>query len=179
MYILILKMDKYQDSKIYKICSLKTVSIYIGSTIYPLHHRLNRHKHPSNTCKSKEIILYGDAYIELIEHYPCNSREELLIREGYHMNLHKDNVINKNIAGRTVKQYRIDNQEHKKQIDKQYRIDNKDKLIQYRIDNKDKLTQYRIDNKDKLKQYRIDNQEKYKQYQRQYRDMHKQNIVIL
>ena len=165
-------MNKYQDSKIYKICSLKTVSIYIGSTIFPLHHRFNKHKHQSNTCKSKEIILFGDAYIELIENYPCNSRKELEEREGFYIKENINIVINKVIAGRTKEQYRIDN---------------KDKLKQYRIDNKEKSNrysneynkQYRIDNKEKYKQYRIDNIEKYKQYQKQYRNIHKQNIVIL
>jgi hypothetical protein len=68
--------------------------------------------------------------------------------------------INKCVAGRTHKQYRIDNTDKLKQ----YRIDNTDKIKQYRIDNIDKNKQYRIDNADKIKQYRIDNADKSKQY---------------
>ena len=46
--------------------------------------------------------------IELIENYPCNSKEELLRREGeYIKNIE---CVNKCVAGRTAKEYK---QEHK------------------------------------------------------------------
>jgi hypothetical protein len=61
----------------------------------------------SHYCTSFKIIKYPDAYIELLEQYPCNSREELNRREGSY--IRKINCVNKNIAGRTKKQYRIDN----------------------------------------------------------------------
>lgn len=75
-------MNKYQRGQIYAIRSHQTDLIYIGSTTQPLHKRFYAHKHISNSCSSKAILQYADAYIELIEDFPCNSKKELEKREG-------------------------------------------------------------------------------------------------
>lgn len=48
-------------------------------------------------------------YIELIEQCPCNSKEELRSVEGKH--IREIGTLNKQIAGRTQKEYYEDNKE--------------------------------------------------------------------
>ena len=77
-------MPNYDNGKIYSIRSYSRPDlVYIGSTTEQLSKRFYQHKKPSNKVKSsKKIIDLGDAYIELIENYSCNSKEELHRREG-------------------------------------------------------------------------------------------------
>ena len=141
---------KYQNSKIYIIRSHLTNKVYIGSTTQTLKHRFQKHnssykQHYINKTKcysSYQILHYGDAYIELLEAYPCINRIELELREGFYIRM-TDNCINKCIAGRTQMQYRIENQK--------------------------KIQQYRIDNREKMKQYKIDNRERYNRLRRERR----------
>ena len=89
----------YANGQVYSIRSHLTDQIYIGSTAQPLHKRFYQHK-KNKASTSREIIKYGDAYIELIENYPCNSKKELNRREGQHIR-NTENCVNKNIAGQT------------------------------------------------------------------------------
>ena len=66
--------------------------------------------------------------IELIENYPCTSKEELFKREGFY--ILNNECVNKKIAGRSQKEYK-----------KQYNIDNKEYFKQYREDHKDKIAE--------------------------------------
>ena len=76
----------YQNGKIYTIRSRSRPDlIYVGSTIQSLSTRFGEHKKHSNTCTSKQIIELSDAYIELLETYPCQNIEELQRRENHHM----------------------------------------------------------------------------------------------
>ncbi len=138
--------NKYQRGQIYAIRSHQTDLIYIGSTIEPLHKRFYNHKKKSNLCSSREIIQYNDAYIELIENYPCNSKKELCRKEGEH--IRNTNCVNKFIAGRTKNEYYIDTKDRKKE----YSESNKDKINEYQKEfrklNKDKI-------KEKMKEYRL------------------------
>jgi hypothetical protein len=92
-----------------------------------------------------EILAFGDSYIELLEMFSCNNRNELHQREGYY--IRSLNCVNKVVPCRTKKQYRIDNKDKISERKKQYRIDNKDKISerkkQYYIDNKDKISERR------------------------------------
>ncbi len=113
--------NKYLNGKIYAIRSKKNDKLYIGSTYRRLDVRFTEHKR-SFLCytqgdinmSSFVMLAYGDAYIELIENYPCSSKTELRRREGEHMLKEKTNAVNKNIAGRTKsesnKAYKSDNQ---------------------------------------------------------------------
>ena len=170
-------MPNYANGSIYKIWSISTDEIYIGSTVEPLSKRMTKHRCGYKRYKagkyhyitSFKIMEYGDAKIELIEKIDCKCREELLSREGYYIRTLE--CVNKCIAGRTKKQWDIDNKDKMKQ----YREDNKDKLTEYSKQhykkNKDKISQrhkqYREDNKDKMKQYQQDNKEKLTEYYKQ------------
>jgi len=141
-------MPDYSKGKIYKISSPNCVKIYIGSTTKSLNKRLIGHKTDAKTkkCRSKIVIDCGNAIIELIELFPCESKTELERREG-EIQKATLNLCNKLIAGRT---------------DQEYYIDNKDKLAEYHIEyiikNKDKIDgyhkAYKIKNKDKINEGR-------------------------
>lgn len=104
-------MPNYKNAKIYAIKSFQTDKIYIGSTCERLRRRLYNHKSKyKQYLNSKfhfvysfEIIKYPDAYIELLEKYPCNDKAELHKREGECIK--ENNCVNKNIAGRKKEEY--------------------------------------------------------------------------
>jgi hypothetical protein len=75
-------MPNYKEGKVYSIRSPHTDKVYIGSTVASLSKRFSQHKRTTHNCSSKQIIDAGDAYIELIEASPCNSKEELFRREA-------------------------------------------------------------------------------------------------
>lgn len=87
----------YSQGKIYKLYTKEGDECYIGSTIQPLWRRLQVHKYPTNSCRSRELFKkYKCIEIELLEEYPCNTRYELEAREKEHI-IKTDNCINKRI----------------------------------------------------------------------------------
>ncbi len=114
------EVNKYNHSKIYKICSNLTDKIYIGSTTQTLAKRLYAHvldykqyvKTNTKYITSFEIIMLGDYYITLIEEHTFNNRQQLCRREGEIIKLNINNVVNKQITGRTDTEYYNDNIEH-------------------------------------------------------------------
>ena len=145
-------MNKFQRGKVYTIRSNITPLVYVGSTIEPyLSNRMREHRYKYNAykkgnkkyCSSYVILeLDGDAYIELYEHYPCESQLELRRREGEVIRLL--NSCNEKIAGRTRKEHYNDNKEKLRAKSKQYRGNNKEKI-------KQRNNQYRKNNKDKIR----------------------------
>jgi hypothetical protein len=114
-------MPEFSESKIYAIRSHKTDKYYIGSTTRTLGRRFSAHKYDYNkrlnggaikySCRSSEILKYDDAYIELIEEFPCQSEEELRKREGELIRQYQDQIVNKARPARTAeeaKQYMKD-----------------------------------------------------------------------
>ena len=110
---------KYARGKIYTIRSHKTDLIYVGSTVEPyLSTRLKGHRNKFKSYKNgsqKYVSSFDifeldiDCYIELYEDYPCNNRRELDKREGEV--IRELNCVNKHIAGRTRKEYYLDNKQ--------------------------------------------------------------------
>jgi len=160
-------MPNYQLGKIYCIRSDKTDDIYLGSTAQPyLSQRFSKHKSDyrgylegkSPYLTSFEIIQYGDAYIELICDYPCNSKADLNREEGKYQREMK--CVNKIMAGRTSKEYRDDNKEKTQEYMKKYRNENnqviKEKKKEYYNKNNEvlieKAKKYRNDNKETIKE---------------------------
>jgi hypothetical protein len=99
--------NTYQRGKIYQICSPHTAQIYIGSTTEKtLANRLAKHRAKYQKWKAGNkkfvtsfILLDQPKYfIRLIEAYPCNSKDELLAREQYYIDIHTNVCVNKNKA---------------------------------------------------------------------------------
>ena len=157
-------MPDYSKGKIYKILNDIDNEVYIGSTVVPLSDRMGKHracvKHDSTYKLHQHMKTIGveHFYIELLEHHSCDNVEELRAKEGEW--IRKVGTLNQCIAGRTDKQYRVDNREIISEKKKQYRIDNRGEILE-------KQKQYRIDHREEIlekkKQYRIDNREKIKE----------------
>ena len=147
----------YQNTKIYKIWSPNTEQVYIGATVQSLSMRMSAHRRTIDT-KSKIIIDLGDAKIELLEEFPCDNKMESDKKEGEY--IRKLDCVNKHIAGRTDKEYRIDNKEKIANNKQQYYNTNKDVILNknaiYRIENIDKINkqkdEYRNNNREKIRE---------------------------
>lgn len=139
-------MTDYSNGKIYIISSIHTDDVYIGSTVQTLKARMKQHINDFKTwVKSDytakyisvfEVVMYGDYEIELLENYPCETKRELLTREGYHQK--QIQCVNVNVAGRTLAEYYRDNIEYFKD----YYQDHKEKIKQYYQDNKEQKKAY-------------------------------------
>ena len=95
-------MNKYNNSKIYKLSDNTSENIYIGSTIQTLQQRLQGHKSSAKSCKdgfgcgSKKIIDGGDYKIELLEEFSCENKKELCQKEQKYLDLHSNlSLVNK------------------------------------------------------------------------------------
>ena len=130
-------MPNYHESKIYKIWSPNTDMVYIGSTTQSLSKRMGQHvmyyRYQPNKnirlCRSVEIIAFGDAKIELIEKIDCTDRIELLRAEGKAI-LNTKNCVNKQVAGRTKKEWIHDNKEKIAEDNSVYYQNNKEKIAE-------------------------------------------------
>lgn len=142
-------MPDYQQGKIYSIRSFLTREIYIGSTCNKLSVRMAQHralfKAGRLTCTSVKILEKGNAYIELIEAFPCNSREELNQKEGEYIRTSLL-CVNNNIAGRTREEYNEGSKEETKEREKAYREANKEYI-------KERAKTYRENHKEQAKEY--------------------------
>ena len=168
-------MNRYNNGKIYKIVDKGLNKCYIGCTCEDLEVRLTRHKCAYNFYKKgkqRKITSFDlfDEYgienckIELIEYYPCNSKEELLSREGFYVQ--QTVCVNRPYSGLTrneySKKYYQENKEEQSKKNRQWRDDNheryKETSKKWRQDNKDykrqKDKEYQEQNKDKIQKQR-------------------------
>ena len=126
-------MSKYQNGKLYMLKSNETEEVYIGSTYTDLKKRFGAHKsafkcgNPRQMATAKKILKYADARIELIENFPCETKKELLDREGEIIR-NTPNCVNTQIQGRTIEQYRVDYAVKLKQQSKDYYETHKEAL---------------------------------------------------
>jgi hypothetical protein len=130
----------YQLGKIYKIVDNTNENVYVGSTCEPtLARRLAKHvscylcyltdKETHNYYTSFEIIKNNDYDILLIEAFPCNSKDELFVRERHWTNT-LNNCVNKCKNQGLIKE--IGKVEYNRQNCNQYRIKNKEKIDQHK-----------------------------------------------
>ena len=130
-------MPDYKNSRIYTVrCRTDSSLIYVGSTTRPLSRRFSAHK-CQPTCSLYKYInnpdnntTWDDWYIELYEENQYDNVEQLNKREGEIMRA--ISTINKNIAGRTIKQYNIDN---KDKLRIKYIFNKNKKILYYLIIN--------------------------------------------
>ena len=146
-------MPDYSKGKIYKILNNIDDEIYVGSTVETLSMRMGKHRYDMKRQPHYKLYKHmhelgvENFYIELIENCPCNDIYELRAREGYF--IREIGTLNKQIAGRTFKEYL-----------KQYREEHKEELKQYRENNKEYMNKYNENNKENRKQ-RYENNKEY------------------
>ena len=170
--------EKRQTGYIYSIRSYQTDEIYIGSTYGTLRQRLYQHKHnymgylneTTNYVSSFEIVKFDDVYIELVETHENVNKMELQRHEGECIR-RTEKCVNKQIAGRTKKEY-----------NEEYYNENKDKIKEYYNENIEKIKEYHKeyynDNKEYHKEYRTENIEKIKEYQKEYQNEYQKEKYI-
>lgn len=158
-------MPDYQKGKIYTIrCRDDDTLIYVGSTIQPLSVRWGGHKRDCKYLDNPDTSIVKlmknkgteKFYIELYENFPCNSKEELHRREGQVQR--QIGTVNKVIAGRTNKEWYIDNKEKMVAYKKEYYEKNQEKILEkkkeYRENNKERMAErdkiYRENNKERV-----------------------------
>ena len=169
-------MSAQLHGKVYKITSPNTDKIYIGSTIRTLQQRMSKHMadYKNRTHTSKFVIDHGDADIELIEDFKCDSLDDLHRREGEFIKQYIDTCVNDRIAGRTQQEYREENKDKIAERYKQYRDLHRDEISekarQYREENYDVLC-------DKKKQYRESHRSDLNEKAKQYYQQNKEKIL--
>jgi len=192
-------MVNYNEGKIYKIESTLGNMVYYGSTTKKrLCDRMTKHRgdykcwlkgNAGLVMSYKLFEEYGleNCKIILVENCPCESKDELKARESYYIKNFE--CVNKNIPGRTDREYRADNKNKILERNKQYYEDNRNKIIeqkkQYYEDNKDKIAerdkQYYEDNRNKIleqkKQYHVDNKNKIAEQRKEHYEYNKNKIL--
>jgi len=176
-------MSKYQRGKIYKIIDNITGKVYFGSTIEPkLARRLNGHIATFKSYKqgkgsyvsSFEIFENNDYVIVLVELFPCDSKDELFMRERFY--IENNECVNKKRPILTIQETEHYNQdyynEHKEELlqyQQEYYKENKEQILTYQKD-------YSQTHKEQVKQYKIkySQKEDSKIKKQQYRDTHKE-----
>ena len=152
-------MPDYQLGKIYKISNDIDDEEYYGSSTYPyLTERMRCHH---NCCKDitgrRDSILYKKMReigfehfkIELVERYPCNSKEELNIKEQYYLDLHKPKLNDFNAIGQSEEYY--------KERKREKYLENRDEVLKI---NKERYEKNKVEILKKQKEYTEKNHDK-------------------
>ena len=169
-------MPNYQQAKIYKIWDNNYAECYVGGTIQEFSVRMAEHRRRYksfldgrakrvDTSAFKLFLKYGleNCRLELDELYPCNSKVELVKREGEH--IRNSNCVNRCNAGRSHKEYNEENKEYIAERQKKYDEGRKDFRKEYQ-------KQYHQDNKYKIQQQR-------KEYwERNKTKLHEKNNIV-
>ena len=162
-------MVNYANSKIYKITCNVTGLTYYGSTVNSLSKRMGQHrdhfkKGRGKSCNSKLVLAAGNYDYCLVEKCPCDDKTELHRRERFY--IESNECVNKNIPGRTRKEWKFENKEKILEQTKVYRAAHGEDQKQYRAAHREDKKQYRAENKEEIseyhKQYRAKNKEKIK-----------------
>ena len=168
-----------QNGKIYKILNDRDDDVYVGSTCVPLSRRMAKHRwclKSSVSCnrplyvKMKELGV-DNFYIELLEEYPCDNKEQLNAREGYY--IRSMATLNIVIAGRSQQEYQADNKDKLSDYNKKYQETNKEQIHEtkqkYHDEHKEEINM-------KCKKYREEHKEELNQKQKQYRQANKETL---
>jgi len=127
--------NRYENAKVYRLFVPGSPESYVGSTCWELRKRLDAHKYAyfnpnQKQCYSALIFALGEVQIELLEAYPCKTKEELNAKEREWIEK-TAGVVNKNIPGRTLKEERAANKEKYAQKCKEWREANKEYVEEY------------------------------------------------
>ena len=163
-------MVNYQLGKIYIITSETNKLLYVGSTAQKyLSSRLQEHirefKEGRSWYSSFKLMDCEDYNIKLLKEYPCCNKKQLDREEGYWTLYYKEQTdytcVNKNIAGRTIKEWVEANKDYIADYKKEWREANKEyialKSKEHYEANKDKYAksgkEYREANKEHISEY--------------------------
>mgnify|MGYP003115941931 CR=1 FL=1 len=157
-------MVNYKNGKIYRIVNTQNETVYIGSTCQSLSQRFTRHQYGGNGNK-----------IILIENYPCDSCEELRMREQSVIEDH-DGLMNMVRAYESSEQkkervykWHQKNSERVKEIKRTYYERNPEKVNKWKKENPERAKEY-------AKVYWMENKEKLNERKREYREANKDGI---
>lgn len=151
--------NKYQCGKIYKIVDNSYTLCYYGSTTQSLSRRMTTHRSIYTLFKDGKINrkpsaceifdTYGleNCKIELVELFPCGSKEELRKKEGEYIK--NNDCINKKIAGRTQPEYVDDNRDRINERRREWANTNKDRINEVR---RQRDKEFRQNNPDLVKE---------------------------
>ena len=154
----------YKNGKIYCIRNTVDDDIYVGSTTQPLSKRMVGHR--SESERRKHYILYQKMndigvehfYIELIQEFPCENKEQLMAKEGEY--IREMATLNHRIQGRTMQEWLDDTKEIRRQKNKEYRELKHDIILgrkaKYREEKREMIREtdkaWRENNKEKVTQ---------------------------
>ena len=186
-------MINYQNGKIYKLVCNTTGLVYFGSTCEPtLARRLAGHTKDYKRgikISSTKIIENGNYGIFLVETYPCNSRDELNMRERFY--IENNECVNKMIPIRTkeektlrIKEYNAKHhplfyEKNKEKISEYHRQHNKKEEVKVKL--REAVRRWAAKNKDKIRDYnqRDDVKVKQREADKRYRDKKRVNEFFL
>jgi len=178
-------MVDYSFAKIYKIVDNTTGNYYIGSTCEPILARrlaghISGHKSflsgkRNKYCTSFEILKNNDYGIILIE--KCEnifSRDELRARERFY--IESCECVNKNLPGRTKKEYYQSTIEKHQQYYQSHKAKLQEQSRNYRRKGNGKVSdrKYYQEHIEKRQQYYQANREKLNEYAKQYKQDNKE-----
>ena len=175
-------MPNYQLSKVYQIVCLTTGEKYVGSTTQKtLAERLAGHVRDYKRWKngkqdfvsSYPILERGNYQIELLETFPCNSKDQLNAREGHY--IRTIDCVNKRIAGRTQKEWTEDHKTEIAERHKAYREAHKTEIAER---DRAYYQAHKTEHAEYMKAYREAHKAEQAEYQKTYREAHKKNITI-
>ncbi len=179
-------MVNYQLGKIYKLQSEHSAKIYIGSTCKKyLSERKATHvsdykryrQGKTNYLSSFEIMALGDYDIELLENFPCESKDELLKKEKELIRLNKDIVVNINNPIMSKEEHKVKQSERRKTTEYKVKQSERRKTAEYKIKKSERDKRYRSTHIDKNKQYYEDNKGKLADKSKQYREANKGKLA--
>jgi hypothetical protein len=164
-------ISDYQKGKIYKL-KCNDGHYYIGSTIESLKNRFRRHKsasktQTSNAYKHINIIGWDNVTIELLECYPCKTKDELQKKEDEYIKKHLEDplCLNEHRSYLTIDE----DKEKKKQYYEEHKQETLEYQQQYREANKEKIQEYFVN-------YRQENAEKRREYSKEYVEKNKEKV---
>ena len=144
---------------VYPTCDCEEGDVYYGSTTQPLSKRMSAHRCGNHIKPLADKYGLENLKIELVCEFKCETKEQLNKEEGKYIRNNK--CINKEVAGRTKKEYIEENKDIISERNKKYREENRDKYLE-------KKKEYYEANKDKMKEYYEANKDKITEYKKQY-----------
>ena len=178
--------NPYQSGKIYKIVDNGCNLCYYGSTTQPLSKRMSSHRnnyqmyiHGNKQKFTKAFTIFdeygvGNCEIELVEAYPCSSKEELHRKEAEYIK--SNTCVNKTIPGRSRSEYYVDCADILSLRQKEQYQKHKEKRLAKVKEYYEKVKATEMF-KDKKKEYAETHKERLQEYRKEYGARNAQQIA--